>query len=92
MKKLINEFRMLDSEEQAFFGYGALVLLGAMFLFWLTTTVTPPVADHHTTDYQTYQKATKIVGLFNRQQMEHFWTNFNYDLYNRICEIKYSEL
>ena len=27
MKKLINEFRMLDSEEQAFFGYGALVLL-----------------------------------------------------------------
>jgi hypothetical protein len=56
MKKLINEFRMLDSEEQAFFGYGALVLLGAMFLFWLTTTVTPPVVDHHTTDYQTYQK------------------------------------
>ena len=50
MKKLINEFRMLDSEEQAFFGYGALVLLGAMFLFWLTTTVTPPVVDHHTTD------------------------------------------
>ncbi len=57
MKKLIKEFRMLDSEEQAFFGYGALVLLGAMFLFWLTTTVTPPVADHHTTDYQTYQKS-----------------------------------
>ena len=58
MKKLINEFRMLDSEEQAFFGYGALVLLGAMFLFWLTTTVTPPVKDHHSTDYQTYQEAS----------------------------------
>ena len=58
MKKIINEFRMLDSEEQAFFGYGALVLLGAMFLFWLTTTVTPPVQDHHSTDYQTYQKAS----------------------------------
>ena len=57
MRKLINEFRMLDSEEQAFFGYGAMVLLGAIFLFWLTTTVTPPVVDYHTTDYQTYQKA-----------------------------------
>ena len=31
-------------------------------------------------------------GVFSRQQYEHFWTNFNYDLYNRICEIKYSEL
>ena len=58
MKKLIKEFRMLDSEEQAFFGYGALVLLGATFLFWLATTVRPPVVDHHTTDYQTYQEAS----------------------------------
>lgn len=44
------------------------------------------------TSVQCTRSSTKISGLFNRQQMEHFWTNFNYDLYNRICEIKYSEL
>lgn len=57
MRKLINEFRMLDSEEQSFFGYGALVLLGFVFLMWLQSSVTPPVQDHHTTDYQTYHQA-----------------------------------
>jgi hypothetical protein len=44
------------------------------------------------TNAQCTRNSTRINGLFNRQQMEHFWTNFNYDLYNRICEIKYSEL
>jgi phosphatidylserine decarboxylase len=44
------------------------------------------------TNAQCTRSLTRINGLFNRQQMEHFWTNFNYDLYNRICEIKYSEL
>ena len=57
MKRIINEWKYLDGEDKAFFGYGGLILLGAVFLFWLTTTVTPPVVDHHTTDYQTYQKA-----------------------------------
>ena len=56
MKRIINEWKYLDGEDKAFFGYGGLILLGAVFLFWLTTTVTPPVVDHHTTDYQTYQK------------------------------------
>ena len=58
MKKIINEFKMLNSEEQAFFGYGGLILLGAVFLFWLVSTVKPPVKDHHPIDYQTYQEAS----------------------------------
>ena len=70
---------MLDSEEQSFFGYGALVLLGGVFLFWLTTTVTPPVVDHHTTDYQTYQQA------------KHELTKSYYKYANRIYNEKYGK-
>lgn len=52
MKKIYNEFQQLDSEDQAFFGYAGLFLLGACFLFWLVSTVRPPVVDHHTIDPQ----------------------------------------
>ena len=57
MKRIINEWKYLDGEDKAFFGYGGLILLGAVFLFWLVSTVRPPVQDHHPIDYQTYQEA-----------------------------------
>ena len=57
MKRIINEWKYLDGEDKAFFGYGGLMLLGAVFLFWLVSTVRPPVVDHHPTDYQTYHEA-----------------------------------
>lgn len=58
MKKMYNEFKQLDSEDQAFFGYAGLVLLGACFLFWLVSTVKRPVVDHQAKDTQT-QMVTK---------------------------------
>jgi len=48
---------VVDGEDKAFFGYGGLILLGAVFLFWLVSTVKPPVKDNHPIDYQTYQEA-----------------------------------
>ena len=54
MKKIYNEFKQLDSEDQAFFGYAGLFLLGACFLFWLVSTVRPPVVDHQIIDQQTH--------------------------------------
>lgn len=54
MKKIYNEFKQLDSEDQAFFGYAGLFLLGACFLFWLVSTVRPPVIDHQIIDTQTH--------------------------------------
>jgi len=34
----------------------------------------------------------KIGGSFNTYQFNRFWTTFNHDLYNRICEIKMQEI
>jgi hypothetical protein len=33
-----------------------------------------------------------LGGSFNNYQVNRFWTTFNHDLYNRICEIKMQEL
>jgi hypothetical protein len=33
-----------------------------------------------------------LVGSFNKYQIDRFWTSFNHDLYNRICEIKMTQL
>jgi len=40
-------------------------------------------------------KNTTMMGLggsFNKYQIDRFWTSFNHDLYNRICEIKMTEI
>ena len=65
MKKMYNEFKQLDSEDQAFFGYAGLFLLGACFLFWLVSTVRPPVVDHHTIDPQIHTvKKYELTGSY----------------------------
>ena len=65
MKKIYNEFKQLDSEDKAFFGYAGLFLLGACFLFWLVSTVRPPVVDHHTTDPQIHTvKKYELTGSY----------------------------
>jgi hypothetical protein len=33
-----------------------------------------------------------LVGSFNKYQVDRFWTSFDHDLYNRICEIKMQEI
>lgn len=33
-----------------------------------------------------------LVGSFSKYQVDRFWTTFNHDLYNRICEIKMTEI
>jgi hypothetical protein len=35
---------------------------------------------------------TVLGGSFNKYQIDRFWTSFNHDLYNRICEIKMQEI
>ena len=79
MKRMINEWKYLDGEDKAFFGYGGLMLLGAVFLFWLVSTVRQPVVDHHTTDYQTYQEASYEL------------SKSYYKYANRIYNEKYSK-
>jgi len=34
----------------------------------------------------------KALGLFRDYQLNRYWDNFNFDLFNRICEIKMQEL
>ena len=36
-------------------------------------------------------KMTTNGGAFSHYQRNRFWSNFNHDLYNRICEIKMNE-
>ena len=65
MKKLIIEFKQLDGEDKAFFGYAGLFILGAGFLFWLATTVRPPVVDYHTIDPQIHTvKKYELTGHY----------------------------
>jgi hypothetical protein len=40
----------------------------------------------------TTREMMKIGGSFDTYQYNRFWTTFNHDLYNRICEIKMQEI
>ena len=46
--------------------------------------------SEHLTEAMT--PSMKLNGLFNKYQMNRFWTSINYDLYDRICEIKMQEI
>ena len=35
---------------------------------------------------------TKTLGSFRDYQLKRYWDNFDFDLYNRICEIKINTL
>jgi hypothetical protein len=40
----------------------------------------------------TQERMMTSGGAFSHYQRNRFWTSFNHDLYNRICEIKMQEL
>ena len=57
MKTIKFLFSDLNQDERQMFGGIVIFITGAVFLFWLVSTVRPPVVDHHPIDYQTYQEA-----------------------------------
>ena len=58
MKTIKFLFEDLNQDERHILGGVVMLITGAVFLFWLTTTVRQPVVDHNSTDYQTYQEAS----------------------------------
>lgn len=56
MKKLINLYKDLNTDERQILGSVFVFILGAIFLIYLVSTATPHRADAKTRDYQTYFK------------------------------------
>jgi hypothetical protein len=58
-----------------------------------TTPLTNKATPFCSKKYANGTKTTfPLTGAFNRYQINRFWTTFNEDLYNRICEIKMNEI
>ncbi len=48
----------LNSDQRDTLAGAVVMVAGIAFLFWLSTSVTRPVLDHHSVDPQTYQKVS----------------------------------
>jgi hypothetical protein len=58
-----------------------------------TTNLTNTETTCYSPKYANGTRTTAtLTGAFNRYQINRFWTNFNEDLYNQICEIKMNEI
>ena len=79
MKTIKFLFSHLNQDERQMFGGIVIFITGAMLLIWLVSTVKPPVQDHHSTDYQTYQEASYEL------------SKSYYKYANRIYNEKYSK-
>lgn len=79
MKRLHNDWKQLDADDKSFFGYAGLFLLGALFLFWLATTVKPPVKDYQTIDTQ--------IHFIQKHELSNFYSKYSNKIYNE----KYSK-
>jgi hypothetical protein len=44
------------------------------------------------TNATTLTPLKRTLGLFRDYQLNRYWDNFDFDLYNRICEIKMQEI
>lgn len=71
MKKAIKKyawiFQDLNQDEKQFLGGAVIMLTGLAFLFWLTTTVAPPVADYPTIDPQVHvEPSYELPASFNK--------------------------
>ena len=52
----------------------------------------PTTSTSSPTNATTLTHTKKALGLFRDYQLNRYWDNFDFDLYNRICEIKINEL
>jgi len=58
MKTIKFLFSDLNQDERQILGGLITFIAGTIFMIWLVSTVRPPMVDHNSTDYQTYQEAS----------------------------------
>jgi len=58
MKTIKFLFSDLNQDERQILGGVITFITGTIFMIWLVSTVRPPMVDHNSIDYQTYQEAS----------------------------------
>lgn len=75
MKKYIELYKDLNTDERQILGSVFVFILGAIFLIYLVSTATPHRADAKTRDYQTYVKPNYELPKSYAKYCEHVYNS-----------------